>query len=313
MNIIEAQGLVKEYDGVRALDDVSFAVGQGEVFGLVGPNGAGKTTLLRMLTDILRPDTGVLRLFGDLQPAQAKHAIGYMPEERGLYKNLTPLEVVAYFAELRGMSRRQARQAARDALEAVGMLGHGARKLGELSKGMAQRVQFAATIAHRPRLLVLDEPFTGLDPVSALHLRKVVTDLREDGGTILLSTHNMEHAERMCDRLLMLHRGRVRLYGSLDDIKRDHTGNALLVEYTGDLPPVAGATVEPLSATIARLSPLDGLTRREVLAGLVAGGADIVRFEPVVPTLEEIFIRVVGEEGERALQETRQAALSFEG
>jgi ABC-2 type transport system ATP-binding protein len=313
MLIIEAEGLDKRYDGVRALDRVSFTVGRGEVFALVGPNGAGKTTLLRMLTGILRQDAGTLKLFGSADPVEARPHVGYMPEERGLYKGLTPLETVAYFGQLRGLSWAEARKAAEGALEAVGMLGHGKRKIEELSKGMAQRVQFAATIVHRPRLLVLDEPFTGLDPVSALHMRQVVSQLRSDGGTILLSTHNMDHAEKLCDRLLMLHRGRVRLYGQMETIKNEHTSAALHVEFAGELPPVDGATVERLDANRARITPHDGLGRREVLAALVGSGADIVRFEPVAPTLEEIFIRVVGEEGERDLQQTRQAAMASEG
>lgn len=313
MQPIEAEGLTKRYDGVLALEDVSFSVGYGEVFALVGPNGAGKTTLLRLLTGILRPDSGRLRLLGSADPMEARPRIGYMPEERGLYKSLTPLEMVAYFGELRGLSRREARTAAEASLDAVGMLGHGRRKLEELSKGMAQRVQFAATMVHQPRLLILDEPFTGLDPVSALYLRNVLADLRSDGGAILLSTHNMDHAEKLCDRLLMLHRGRVRLYGDMAEIKRQYTGNALRFQYAGDLPPLEGAAIEPIDASSARLTPKDGCERRQILAELVAAGVDILRFEPIEPTLEEIFIRLVGEEGERALQETRQAAMAREG
>jgi ABC-2 type transport system ATP-binding protein len=327
--VIEAEGVVKHYDGVRALDGVSFTVGAGEVFALVGPNGAGKTTLLRLLTDILRPDAGELRLFGQARLRYVLGQVGYMPEERGLYRTLSPLETVAYFAQLKGMGAREAKRAAEEALEAVGMAGHARRKLEELSKGMSQRVQFAATLAHRPPLLLMDEPFSGLDPVSARDLQNLVLRLRAEGRTILLSTHNMEHAEKLCDRLLMLHRGRVHLYGSIEEIKARFTEDALLVECAGGLPSIPGARIEPLSQrrgdmgtqeggepgpiqnplppSSFLLHPSDGASHREILAALLAGGADIRRFEPVVPTLEDIFIRVVGAEGERALRETQEA------
>lgn len=312
MPVIQAESVVKEYDGVCALNAVSFEVGAGEVFGLVGPNGAGKTTLLRILTDILHPDSGILRLFERTNLRAVMDQVGYMPEERGLYRSQTPLETVGYFARLKGMPARQAHRAAEEALERVGMLGHARRKLEELSKGMSQRVQFAATIAHRPRLLILDEPFSGLDPVSARHLQNLIHQEREAGHTILLSTHNMEHAERLCDRLLMLHRGRVHLYGSINEIKEQHTDDSFYVEFVGELPSIPNTRVEPVDTTTARLYPLNGMGRREILQGLVAAGADILRFEPVVPTLEEIFIRVVGAEGEAALRQTEEAEMRQE-
>jgi ABC-2 type transport system ATP-binding protein len=305
MNVIESDGIVKQYDGVRALDAVSFAVGKGEVFALVGPNGAGKTTLLRLLTEILRPDEGTLRLFGTTRLRDVLGQIGYMPEERGLYKALSPLDTVTYFARLKGLGGKEARAAAERALEAVGMMGHARRKLEELSKGMSQRVQFAATIAHDPQLLILDEPFSGLDPVSARDLQQLILHQRDTGHTILLSTHNMEHAERLADRLLMLHRGQVRLYGSIGEIKERYRDDSLLVQYGGPLPEVPGVRVEPVAEGMARLYPSNGTGRREILAALVAGGADIHRFEPVVPTLEDIFIQVAGAEGEKALRETQ--------
>ena len=311
MNVIEADGVVKQYDGVRALDDVSFAVGQGELFALVGPNGAGKTTLLRLLTDILRPDSGTLKLFGQEKLRDVMSQIGYMPEERGLYKTLSPIDTVSYFARLKGLSGSEAKAAAESALDRVGMLAHGKRKLEELSKGMSQRVQFAATFAHSPRLLILDEPFSGLDPVSSLDIQRVIFQLRDEGRTILLSTHNMEHAEKLSDRLLMLHRGQVRLYGGIEEIKSRYTDDSLMVEFGGVLPAVPGARAEMLEPDTALLHPLNGTTRQDILRGLVEAGADIHRFEPVVPTLEEIFIKVAGVEGERALRETQAAALSF--
>jgi len=302
--VIEAEGLTKQYNGVRALDSVSFEVNEGEIFALVGPNGAGKTTLLRLLTDIIRPDAGSLKLFGTSDVWQVMSQIGYMPEERGLYKNLSPLETVGYFARLKGLSARDSKIAAETALQDVGMLGHAKRKLNELSKGMSQRVQFAATVAHRPKLLILDEPFSGLDPVSARDLQALVRKQKEAGNTVLLSTHNMEHAEKLCDRLLMLHRGQVRLYGGIEEIKSRFSDDSLEVDFQGEPPVLAGVRVQQTGPGAARLYPENGLGRKEILAALVESGADIVRFEPVVPTLEDIFIKVAGAEGEQALRET---------
>ncbi len=305
MQVLEAEQVVKQYDGVRALDSVSFGVEQGEVFALVGPNGAGKTTLLRLLTDILRPDSGALRLFGTPEIRSVLGRIGYLPEERGLYKGQTALDTVSYFAQLKGVPRRAAHRAAEQALQQVGMLGHGRRKLEELSKGMSQRVQFAATIAHDPKLLILDEPFSGLDPVSARDLQDLIARRRASGTTVLLSTHNMEHAEKLCDRLLMLHRGQVRLYGAVEEIKARYSENSYLVEYAGTEPVIEGASIEPRAPNTVRIHPENGMGRRDILRALLEEGVDVLRFDPVVPTLEEIFIRVAGEEGARALQETR--------
>lgn len=307
MNVIEVEQVVKQYEGVRALDGISFTVNEGDIFALVGPNGAGKTTLLRLLTDILRPDTGSIRLFGLSRIRDVLERIGYMPEERGLYKGHTPLETVAYLARLKGVPARESRRAAEEALQAVGMLGHARRKLEELSKGMAQRVQLAATIAHHPRLLILDEPFSGLDPVSARDLQALIRRRHEAGDTVMLSTHNMEHAEKLCDRLLMLHRGQVRLYGGIEEIKSRYSDDSLRIEFAGEPPDLPGVTVETLGPGAARIYPQNGLTRREILGALVERGVDVQRFEPVIPSLEDIFIRVAGVEGEEALRQTREA------
>ena len=309
MIVIEGRNLVKQYEGVRALDDVSFEVREGEIFALVGPNGAGKTTLLRILTDILRPDSGSLRILGRDNLREVLGQIGYLPEERGLYKSLTPLETVSYFAQLKGIPSREARPAAEKALEIVGMLGHGKRKLEELSKGMAQRVQFAATLVHEPSLLIMDEPFSGLDPVSSLALQDVIFKQRDDGKTVLLSTHNMEHAEKLCDRLLMLHRGQVRLYGGISEIRQRFSDNSYYVEYLGEIPEMEEVRVEALSTDSARIYPMNGVGRREILERLVGSGLDVTRFQPVIPSLEEIFVRVAGEEGAQALRETQAEAV----
>lgn len=305
--VIETDGLVKRYNGVTALDEVSFSVGAGEAFALVGPNGAGKTTLLRLLTHILTPDAGTVRLFGEERLRKVLGRVGYMPEERGLYKSLTPMECVTYFARLKGLGVEAAARGAQAALEAVGMLGHARRRMEELSKGMAQRVQLAATIAHGPDLLILDEPFSGLDPVSARAMQEQIRRLRAEGRTVLLSTHNMEHAEKLCDRLLMVYRGRACLYGSLSEIRARFADKALLVECAGPVPPTATARMETDGERRARLYPQDGMGRRDVLLALLAAGADVLRFEPSEPTLEEIFVRVAGAEAAEAIRATHAA------
>lgn len=302
--MIEAEGLTKDYDGVRALGGVTFQVDSGDVFALVGPNGAGKTTLLRMLTGILQPDMGSLLLFGQPFSDSVLARIGYMPEERGLYKGLTPLESVAYFARLKGLGIREARQASEEAIAAVGMTGHSRRKLEELSKGMAQRIQFAATIAHRPELLIFDEPFSGLDPVSTRFLQSVIQAQKESGRTILLSTHNMAHAETMCNRMLMLHRGRACLYGGVAEIKRRFTDGSVLVEHEGPLPELEGVRLVRRGETESRVAASSGTGSVDLLNRLVGAGARIRRFEPVEPSLEEIFVCVAGEEGEADLRLT---------
>jgi ABC-2 type transport system ATP-binding protein len=306
MHIIETEGLTKHYEGVTALRDVTFGVEEGDVFALVGPNGAGKTTLLRLLTGILSPDAGEARLFGDPEVRHKMDFVGYMPEERGLYKAATALETVAYFASLKGVPAREAKSAARDALQRVGMLAHAGRKLEELSKGMSQRVQFAATIAHRPRLLILDEPFSGLDPVSSLTLRELIENLRTQGCTILLSTHSMETAERMCSRLLMLYRGTVRLYGDIAELKQQYSSNRLRVEFGLRVPQLPEGSEAMPDGSIA-VACGDSAPGRLLLHWL-EDGIEVVRFEPLVPTLEEIFLQVAGEDAHRDLRSSASQA-----
>ena len=304
MDVVEVRGVTRRFGSATALDGVSLSVEAGRVFGLLGPNGAGKTTLMRILTDILSPDSGEVLLFGSPDLRAASPRVGYMPEERGLYKGQTALDTVSYFARLRSMSDSAARSAALTALEEVGMAEHARKKLEELSKGMSQRVQFAATIAHRPELLILDEPLSGLDPVSALHLQRLIRTLRDEGRTILLSTHNMEHAENLCDGLIMLHRGQVRLSGGVSEVKERYSEGLLLIECAAPLPalPCAECTLQSPSRGILRVR--DGFTRQSVVQELVAAGADIIRFEPCIPSLEDIFIRVAGAEGGQALRDT---------
>lgn len=301
MNVVDIEGITKSYNGQVALSDVSFTIGKGEVFALLGPNGAGKTTLLRILTGILLPDAGNVRILGAAGMAAVRDQVGYLPEERGLYKKQKIGDTLTYLGELKGLESRQARERAQTVLRDVGMDAHEKSTPEQLSKGMAQRIQIAAALIHDPPFIILDEPFSGLDPVSARQAQEVVLAEKAKGRTVLLSTHQMEPVERLCDRLLMLHRGKAVLYGTVQEVRARFAEGLLRVEHdTEHLPEVLpdGFTIRDASLPHRTLlhAP-DGMTPRSALAALLAVGADICGFATVTPSLEDIFVRVVGEKG----------------
>src|SRR5690242_1202173 len=224
----------KRFAGHTAVDQLSLSVPTGVVYGLLGPNGAGKTTTIRMIMDILQPDDGTVRLFGQPSGGRA-HAerIGYLPEERGLYRKMRVLDVLVFLGEMKGMDRRQARDRAGEWLERLGLAQWAPRPIDELSKGMQQKVQFISTILHDPDLVVLDEPFSGLDPVNTQVLRDTVLEIRRHGKTILFSTHIMEHAEQLCDRLCIIARGKKLIDGTLTEVKQQRGGRNLLIAFDG--------------------------------------------------------------------------------
>ena len=291
--MIEVENLVKHYAHVRAVDGVSFHVGQGEIFGLLGPNGAGKTTTIRMMMDILRPDSGRIVLLGQPVSEASKARIGYLPEERGLYKNYKLLECLVYLAVLKGVPRAEARVRAMVLLERVELAEYAKRKTKELSKGMNQKAQFLAAIVHDPELLILDEPFQGLDPVNTDLLKTILLEEQARGKTIILSTHDMNQVEAMCNRILLINHGRVVLYGALDEIKAGYAEHAVVVEcdrLPDTLPGVR--RVEPVNHGHELVLEAD-MTPQAILRWLVEAGVSIWRFEVAVPPLEEIFISVV--------------------
>jgi len=299
-NVVEINSVTKTYGGRAALDNVSLSIKRGEIFALLGPNGAGKTTLLRILTGILLPDTGTVRILGAGGMDAVRDQVGYLPEERGLYKKQAVIEYLQYIAELKGLSRADARARSRVVLEQVGMGAHGETKPDALSKGMAQRIQIAAALVHDPPFVILDEPFSGLDPVSARQAQEIVRDEKRRGRTILLSTHQMEPVERLCDRLLMLHRGRRVLYGEVGEVRARYAENALRVEHDSEtldaflshIPP--GAEITNLEPRVSRVAPPPGVNAREIIAALLQNGAPLRGFGEITPTLEDIFVRVVG-------------------
>ncbi len=294
---IYASQLCKAYASVVAVDDLSFEVARGEIFGLLGPNGAGKTTTIRMLMDILKPDSGSIRLLGQA-PGAARRRVGYLPEERGLYKDLRVTECLVYLGQLKGLTRARGQQRAAELLERVGLAEWGRRKVDELSRGMQQKVQLLASLIHEPELVILDEPFQGLDPINAEMVRALIRDLRAEGKTIVLSAHEMSLVEMLCERIALIHHGRAVLNGRLDEIKRRFSPNA--IEISPPLPLAGWPGVVQVDTTDGRqrvtLAP--GVQPSDLLKQIFDRGLSVDRFERATATLDEVFVTVVKGEDE---------------
>jgi ABC-2 type transport system ATP-binding protein len=298
MHTIEIEHLNKSFGETRAVVDVSLSVDRGEIFGLLGPNGAGKTTTIRAMLDLFKPDGGTVSVLGGPMDEAKKNRIGYMPEERGLYQEVALERCLVYLATLKGLSRAEARRRVSAYLVFFDLTPHRAKPVKALSKGMQQKAQIIAAIAHRPELLIIDEPFTGLDPVNTRLVKGLLRDLRDQGTTILMSTHQMHQVEALCDRILLIDGGHNVLYGALDEIRRRYAGDALLVRTEGELPPIPGTTRGPKSNGAVRLILENGTTPQDVLEALVAQQTPIERFEVAMPSLEEVFVRAVEEDAE---------------
>jgi ABC-2 type transport system ATP-binding protein len=294
MPAVAINHVTKSYAAKVAVDDLSFTVNEGEIFGLIGPNGAGKTTTIRMMMDIIKPDSGQVTIFGEKFTEATKNKLGYMPEERGLYKKLRVIDAIVYLSSLKGMDRQTASAKAIQLLNITGMLPHQRKKIEELSKGMAQIIQFIVTIIHEPQLIILDEPFFGLDPVNTELSKNMVINLRNQGRAVILSTHQMNQVEELCDRILMVNHGRSVLYGDLKEIKSRYKSNAVQLNCEGELGEIPGVVEKHPSRDYIELV-LDGKTTpQQVLETLVARGIVVNRFEIATPPLNEIFLEVVG-------------------
>jgi ABC-2 type transport system ATP-binding protein len=300
---IDVQNVTKRYGQKAAVDDVSFEVRRGEIFGMLGPNGAGKTTTIRMILDIIKPDSGTIRVFGAPFSEATKQRIGYLPEERGLYKNVPLIELLGYLGTLKGMKRREAEQRAAQLLEELDLGAYKKGKVRELSRGMSQKVQFAATILHRPELLIIDEPFAGLDPVNTEIIKNMIFRLRSEGATVVMSIHEMHQVEEMADRLLMIHQGRRVLYGEVDEVRQRYAEKAVIVSGQGDWAALRGVVrVQPdENGRNVTLYLDEQTTPEQIMAALANNPSYSVRsFALAVPRLNDIFIRVAGGEAKIA-------------
>jgi len=290
---LEVAHVYKSFGGKQVVEDVSFILKAGEVFGLVGPNGAGKSTTIRMLMDIIKPDSGEITVFGQTLREETKNRIGYLPEERGLYQKMKVTDSLVYLSRLKSVDTSVAKERARELLKQVDMLPHKDKKISELSRGMGQIIQFLVTISHDPDLIILDEPFAGLDPVNRMLIKTKVLELKQRGKAILLSTHLMNEVEEMCDRILMINHGRVVLYGDLAEIKWRFRNNSVIVSAKGDMGRVEGITGKEEHGRYTELFLDSEASPQKILSQLVANNVRVERFEVSTPSLNEIFLQVV--------------------
>ena len=291
--VVEASHLVKSFGDVHAVSDVTFSVERGEIFGLLGPNGAGKTTTIRLILDLFKPDSGTVSVLNGPMSEDKKNRIGYMPEERGLYQDLQLEKCLLYLASLKGMSTEDARSRAQIYLERLDLAQHKKKKVKELSRGMQQKAQIINTILHSPELIIVDEPFSGLDPLNTQLVKELMNELREQGATIIMSTHMMHQVEELCDRILLIDEGRNVIYGPLDQIRRDYSGHAVLVQVQGSLPPITGVESITQENGALHLTLADDVSPQDILTQLVGQNMVVEQFEIATPTLDEIFIRTV--------------------
>ena len=293
--IIEVEKLVKSYGDFLAVDHLSFEVRRGEIFGLLGPNGAGKTTIIRIIMDILQPDEGQVAVLG-YPPGVAKDRVGYLPEERGLWRKLRVLDTLIYLAQLKGMGRSTSQERARRLLRQMDLEEWEGHKVRDLSRGMQQRLQFIASLVHNPDLVFLDEPFQGQDPINVQRLKNSVGQLRDDGKTVVLSTHQMNLVEELCDRILLINRGNALLYGALKDIKQTYALNTVLIK-TPVLPADLPGVLEVKQGNGAfNLLLSDNTHPQSILRALLERDIEVTAFEVAPAPLADIFVKAVRQE-----------------
>jgi ABC-2 type transport system ATP-binding protein len=294
---IRLERVTKRFGDFTAVDELSLATRAGRIYGLLGPNGAGKTTTIRMIVGITAPDSGAVELFGRPLSAESQNRIGYLPEERGLYKRMKVADQLKFFAELKNFSGRAADAAVDRWLAKVKLSEWKRRKASELSKGMQQKVQFVAAVMHEPDIVILDEPFSGLDPVNVELLKDLVLELKSAGKTIIFSTHQMEVAEKICDDICLINRSRKVLDGSIREVKRSFGRNSVALRFEGgDSVLEDGALVAAVKRNSDDIEALlaPGADAQELLRRLVSAGAAVTKFELVEPSLHDIFIEKVG-------------------
>ncbi|MDD3828013.1 MAG: ATP-binding cassette domain-containing protein [Anaerolineae bacterium] len=298
MKAVEVNHLYKSYADVTAVHDLTFCVDPGEILGLIGPNGAGKSTTIKTILDFLKPDSGEVKIFGQQMNEALKDQIGYLPEERGLYKRLTAIDLILYLASLKGMDKATAEKKANVLLEQTGMLESKKQKNREMSKGMGQLIQFIVTVVHDPELIILDEPFAGLDPVRTQTVQNIIGNLRDEGKAIILSTHQMNKVEELCDRVLMIDKGRTILYGDLMETRAKFRRNSVQVAIDGELGDLPGVIDRKPGKGSIELVLAPDTTPQTILDRLRDRGMTINRFEVTTPSLNEMFLHLMGADHE---------------
>jgi len=294
MTAVAVHHLYKSYAGKTAVKDLTFSVDPGEILGLIGPNGAGKSSTIKVILDFMKPDSGEVEIFGHQMNEASKNQIGYLPEETGLYKKLNAIDQIIYLASLKGMDKALAERKANELLEQTGMLESKKKKIEHMSKGMGQIIQFIVTIIHDPELLIMDEPFSGLDPVNTDIMKRIIGNLRDEGKAIILSTHQMNEVEELCDRVLMINHSSEVLYGDLKDIKSRFKEHSVQVNVEGEIGDLPGVIDRKFNKDGVELVLAPDTTPQIILDQLRDHGLAINRFEITTPSLNSIFLHLAG-------------------
>lgn len=295
--MLSLQHIVKQFDSYKANNDISFDVPAGSVFGLLGPNGAGKTTLIRIITGITAPDSGTVLLDGKIFRLENRKDIGYMPEERGLYKKMKVGEQLVYLAQLKGLTQTEATKRIKHWLFKFNIETWWNKKIDELSKGMQQKIQFIATVVHQPKLVILDEPFSGLDPINADLIIKEIDEIKKNGATVIFSTHRMEQVEELCKSIVLINKGKNILEGNVTDLRKQFKENKYKIEFEGTLSPTLMKTfaILEIEPTIIEVQLATHQTSNELLLALLNSHLNIINFQEVLPSLHDIFVKRVNE------------------
>lgn len=295
--VLSVNNITKTFGDYKAVDNISFEVKKGRIFGLLGPNGAGKTTTIRMITNILVPDSGDISINGKPVNSEMQNFIGYLPEERGLYKKMKVIDQLHYFAMLKGVSKSEANKRAKFWLNELGAADWESKKIQELSKGMAQKVQFISTILHEPDVLILDEPFSGFDPINTSMLKSIILDMNKRGITIILSTHVMEQVEQMCDDIVLFNKGNAVLKGDIRNIKSKYGRDTVIIEFDGDpsfIDGLKGITISNRTNSRIEFRITDNELTSNMILAKAMEKAEVYRYEIEEPSINEIFIEEVG-------------------
>ena len=288
------EGLRKQFDGAYAVNNMSFKVEKGDVYGFLGPNGAGKTTTIRMIMGIIHPDNGSINLNGNDINALGRQNLGYLPEDRGLYQKQRIEEILHYFGSLRGLQKLDAKKKSSTWLDRFGLLDQGGRKVEELSKGNQQKIQFILSLLHDPDLIILDEPFTGLDPLNQILLKEIIQEKQDEGKTIIFSTHQMEQVERLCNNICLIDSGSIVVEGALKEIRKKHSSDAVEVRYSGEIDEKEVTNYfKELDIKENTISGVLSKNPNQFLEWINAK-VDVLSFQLKIPTLEQIFLEEVG-------------------